>query len=120
MRHDSSDYIRVNPEVFAHSCAFCGYACNCTWCACDYNKMSHPVWQCARIAGTEATCFTSKRSMEYFYHCQGTESADEMLEMPFIIVYSDLRLHHLGYSIPKVTHELCVTLVVRGGETEYC
>ena len=28
--------------------------------------------------------------MEYFYHCQGTETADEMLEMPFIIVHSNL------------------------------
>ena len=36
--------------------------------------------------------------MEWFYHCQGTESEAETLEMPFIIVYSDLagaslRLH---------------------------
>ena len=33
--------------------------------------------------------------MEWFYHCPGTESAAEMLEMPFIIVHSDLALASL-------------------------
>ena len=28
--------------------------------------------------------------MEWFYLCQGTDSAAEMLEMPFIIVHLDL------------------------------
>ena len=28
--------------------------------------------------------------MEWFYHCEGTESAAETLEMPFIIVHTDL------------------------------
>ena len=52
--------------------------------------------------------------MEWYY--QGTESADEILEMPFIIVHSGLAVASL---------RLCetgshVTLVARGGETEYC
>ena len=52
--------------------------------------------------GTGATfCFMSKRSIEWFNHCQGTESTAETLKMPFIIVHSDLavaslRLHETG------------------------
>ena len=30
---------------------FRGYACDSTWCACDYHEASHPVWQCARTSG---------------------------------------------------------------------
>ena len=33
--------------------------------------------------------------MEWFYHCQGTESAAETLEMLFIIVHSDLAVASL-------------------------
>ena len=45
--------------------------------------------------GTEATCFTSKCSMELFYHCQGTESTAKMLKMSFIIVHSDVAVASL-------------------------
>ncbi len=39
--------------------------------------------------------------MEWCYHCQSKESAAQMLEMPFVIVHSDLavaslRLHKAG------------------------
>ena len=33
--------------------------------------------------------------MEWFDHCQGTESAAERLDMPFIIVHSDLAIASL-------------------------
>ena len=56
--------------------------------------------------------------MKWFYHSQGTASAAETLEMPFIIVHLDLavtslRLHKTG------RRKLRVTLFVKGGETEY-
>ena len=62
----------------------------------------------------KATCYTTKRSMKWFYHSQGTASAAETFEMPFIIVHLDLiRLHKTG------RRKLHMTLVVKGGETEY-
>ena len=33
--------------------------------------------------------------MKWFYHCQGTESAAEMLKMSFIIVHLDLAVASL-------------------------
>ena len=57
--------------------------------------------------------------MEWFYHCQGTESAAEMLKLPFIIAHSDLAAASLRF-LDTGSHTNCTTLVVRGGETEYC
>ena len=34
--------------------------------------------------------------MEWFYHCLGTESAAEMLKMPFIIVHQEVAVASLG------------------------
>ena len=49
--HGSFVYIMMNPAVLSHFCAFPSYACDCTWCACDYYETSYSVWQRARIGG---------------------------------------------------------------------
>ena len=59
--------------------------------------------------GTEASCFTTKRSIEYLCHCQGTESTAEMLKILFVIVPSGPTL-----GVASLTY------VARGEETEYC
>ena len=88
---------------------FRGYACDCMWCVCDYYEKSHPVWRVRGYAGTEATWFMSKRSMEQLYHCQGTESTAETLEMLFINYYSPFRqwLLHLSFLVPEVMRTAC-------------
>ena len=90
VRHGSLVYIKVRVwHILVH---FCGYAWDCTWCACDYHEMSHSVWQHVRISGHwsylfyEQTCNGVVLSLSKHRVCSWNA------QMPFIIVHLDLAI----------------------------